>query len=254
MLAEERRLQLSEWARVEGRVDASAAASNLDVAVETVRRDLDVLQRRGVLRRVHGGAISLERFAHEYTIPERYGQNPNQKRLVADVAASFIPDEGCIFVDGGTTTECLAVYLRNKPGLLVVTNNLTLARKIADSTTQTYLLGGKIRPATLSAVGAKTCEDLRELTASVSFIGANGFSLEAGATAFDTDEALVKKTMMANSRERILLVDSGKFGSTYPAKFSAFSGFDRIVTNVDVDASFTDALAGSGVQIALAQQ
>ena len=71
MLAEERRLQLSEWARVEGRVDANVAASNLDVAVETVRRDLDVLQRRGVLRRVHGGAISLERFAHEYTIPER---------------------------------------------------------------------------------------------------------------------------------------------------------------------------------------
>ena len=103
-------------------------------------------------------------------------------------------------------------------------------------------------------MGAKTCEDLRELNASVSFIGANGFSLEAGVTAFDTDEALVKKTMMANSRERILLVDSSKFGSTYPAKFSAFSGFDRIVTNVDVDASFTDALAGSGVQIALAQQ
>jgi DeoR family fructose operon transcriptional repressor len=152
------------------------------------------------------------------------------------------------------TTECLAVYLRDKPGLLVVTNNLTLAGKIADSTTQTYLLGGKIRPATLSAVGAKTCEDLRELNAAVSFIGANGFSLEAGVTAFDTDEALVKKTMMANSRERILLVDSSKFGSTYPAKFSTFSGFDRIVTNVDVDASFTDALAGSGVQIALAQQ
>jgi len=60
--------------------------------------------------------------------------------------------------------------------------------------------------------------------------------------------------MMANSQERILLVDSSKFGSTYPANFSSFSGFDRIVTNIDVDASFTDALSGSGVEIALAQQ
>jgi DeoR family fructose operon transcriptional repressor len=254
MLAEERRLKLSEWTRLDGRLDANTAAGTLDVAVETVRRDLDVLQRRGVLRRVHGGAIALERFAHEYTIPERYGHNPSQKRLVADVAASFIPEEGCIFVDGGTTTECLAPHLRDKPGLLVVTNNITLASKLADSTTQIYLLGGKIRPATLSAVGAKTCEDLRELNAAVSFIGANGFSLEAGATAFDTDEALVKKIMMANSQERILLVDSSKFGSTYPANFSSFSGFDRIVTNIDVDASFTNALSGSGVEIALAQQ
>ncbi|MDG2497562.1 MAG: DeoR/GlpR family DNA-binding transcription regulator [Aquiluna sp.] len=253
MLAEERRLKLSEWTRVDGRLDANIAANSLDVAVETVRRDLDVLQRRGVLRRVHGGAISLDRFAHEYTIPERYGQNPSKKRRLADVAAAFIPSEGCIFVDGGTTTECLAPHLMNKPGLLVVTNNLTLAGKIADSSTQTYLLGGKIRPATLSAVGAKTCDDLRELNAGVSFIGANGFSLDAGATAFDTDEALVKKTMMTNSQERILMVDSGKFGSTYPAKFASFSGFDRIVTNIDVDDAFTDALSGTGVEVSLAQ-
>ena len=253
MLAEERRLKLSEWTRTEGRLDANAAANSLDVAVETVRRDLDVLQRRGVLRRVHGGAIALERFAHEYTIPERYGHNPDKKKLVGNVAASFIPDEGCIFVDGGTTTETLAPHLRDKPGLLVVTNNLTLARLIADSTTQTYVLGGKIRPATLSAVGAKTCEDLKELNAVVSFIGANGFSLAAGVTAFDTDEALVKKTMMANSQERILVADSSKFGSTYPAKFAAFKDFDRIVTNIDVDENFTDAMVSAGVEVALAR-
>ena len=87
----------------------------------------------------------------------------------------------------------------------------------------------------------------------VSFIGANGFSLEAGVTAFDTDEALVKKTMMANSQEKILLADSSKFGSTYPAKFAAFKDFDRIVTNIDVDSSFTDAMVASGLEVALAQ-
>ena len=69
MLAEERRLKLAEWTREDGRLDANVAANKLDVAVETVRRDLDVLQRRGALRRVHGGAIALERFAREYTIP-----------------------------------------------------------------------------------------------------------------------------------------------------------------------------------------
>lgn len=252
MLAEERRLKLVEWTREDGRLDANSAANKLDVAVETVRRDLDVLQRRGVVRRVHGGAIAIERFAHEYTIPERYNRNPNLKKMVAAAAATFLPDEGAVFVDGGTTTECLAPFLRDKPKLLVVTNSVTLASRIADSSTPTHLLGGRIRPATLSAVGAKTVSDLLDMNAIVSFIGANGISLAGGITAYDTDEALVKKTMMKNSVEKLLLVDSGKFGSAYPAKFASFEDFDRLVTDVDGDAEYIDAFQRAGVEIALA--
>ena len=252
MLAEERRLKLVEWTREDGRLDAGDAASKLEVAVETVRRDLDVLQRRGAVRRVHGGAIAIERFAHEYTIPERYNRNPNLKKMVAAAAATFLPIEGAIFVDGGTTTECLAPYLRDKPKLLVVTNSLTLANRIADSSTPTHLLGGRVRPATLTAVGAKTIADLMELNAVVSFIGANGISMQGGVTAYDTDEALVKKTMMNNSVEKLLMVDSGKFGSAYPARFANFGDFDRLITNVDSDATFVDAFQNAGVEIALA--
>jgi DeoR family fructose operon transcriptional repressor len=252
LLAEERRLKLVEWTRTDGRLDANVAAAELDVAVETVRRDLDVLQRRGVLRRVHGGAIALERYTHEYTIPERYNRNPQQKQAVADVAAAYIPEEGLIFVDGGTTTECLAPHLRDKPKLMVVTNNITLASKLADSSTQVTILGGRIRPATLSAVGAKTVADLSEFNAVVSFIGVNGVGLDGGATAYDTDEALVKRTMMSRSQERILLVDSSKFGSTYPASFGNFADFDRVVTNVDAAEEFVQAFSGAGVEVALA--
>ncbi len=252
MLAEERRLKLVEWTQSEGRLDAAYAAGQLDVAVETVRRDLDVLQRRGVLRRVHGGAIALERYTHEYTIPERYNRNPQQKQAVADIAASYIPDEGLIFVDGGTTTECLAAHLRDRPKLTVVTNNITLASKLADSSTQVTVLGGRIRPATLSAVGAKTVADLSEFNAVVSFIGVNGIGLKAGATAYDQDEALVKKTMMARSQERILMVDSSKLGSTYPASFASFSEFDRVVTNIDASEDFLEAFKDAGVEVALA--
>lgn len=253
MLAEERRLKLAEWTREDGRLDANVAANKLDVAVETVRRDLDALQRRGALRRVHGGAIALERFAREYTIPERYDRNPQQKQSVADVAAAYIPEEGCIFVDGGTTTEYLEPHLRNKPKLMVVTNHITLASKLADSTTQVTILGGRIRPATLSAVGAKTVADLLDFNAVVSFLGVNGIGLEGGMTAYDTDEALVKKTMMSRSVERILLADSSKFGPTYPARFADFDQFDRVVTNVDADPTYVEAFSRAGVEVALAK-
>ena len=252
MLAEERRLKLIEWTRSDGRLDATDAAAKLSVAVETVRRDLDVLQRRGVVRRVHGGAIALERYTREYTIPERYDRNPKEKQAIADIAAAYIPAEGCIFVDGGTTTECLAAHLRDRPGLLVVTNSITLAHRISGSSTRVKILGGQIRPASLSSVGAKTVADLSELNAVVSFIGTNGISMQGGVTAFDTDEALVKKTMMANSIERILLADTAKFGSSYPARFANFGDFDRLVTNVSADQLFIEAFAKAGVEIALA--
>ena len=252
MLAEERRLQLLEWTRAEGRLDANNAASKLDVAVETVRRDLDLLQRRGVLRRVHGGAIALERYTHEYTISERLSQNPDQKKAVAQVAASYVPKEGCIFVDGGTTTELMAPFLRDKPKLIVVTNNIMLASKLADSSTQTVVLGGRVRPATFSTVGAKTAAEVADYNASVSFIGANGVSFEGGVAAFDTDEAQVKKLMMQRSGERILLADSSKFGTSYPARFADFKDFDRLVTDIEADQEYINEFSSAGVHIALA--
>jgi DeoR/GlpR family transcriptional regulator of sugar metabolism len=91
-----------------------------------------------------------------------------------------------------------------------------------------------------------------EFNAVVSFIGVNGIGLEIGPTAYDIDEALVKKTMMARSAERILLADSSKFGPTYPASFAGFADFDRVVTNVDADPALVEAFSAAGVEVALA--
>jgi DeoR family fructose operon transcriptional repressor len=252
MLAEERRLFIAEWTREAGRLDAGEAATKLRVATETVRRDLDVLQRRGVVRRVHGGAIAMERFAHEYTIPERQNLNPEAKQRIAEAAAQYIPDEGCIFVDGGTTTEFLAPALRNRPELLVVTNSLNLAARIADSSTKTYMLAGRIRPTTLSAVGARTVEDLSSLNAVVAFLGANGVSPNLHFTAFDTDEAAVKKVMISHSAESIMLADNKKFGSVYPATFGSPANFDRLVTDIGTDQDYIERFGQHGVEVVAA--
>ena len=252
MLAEERRLVIAEWTLGAGRLDATQAATKLHVATETVRRDLDILQRRGVVRRVHGGAIAMERFAHEFTIPERQNLNPEAKRRIGEAAAQYVPHEGCIFVDGGTTTEFLAPALRNRPDLLVVTNSVNLAARIADSSTKTYMLPGRIRPTTLSALGSRTVEDLGRLNAVVAFMGTNGISSDLKLTAFDTDEAAVKKIMLSNAAETILLADNKKFGSTYPATFGAPGDFDRLVTDLDTQQSFIDKFTHYGVEVVVA--
>lgn len=252
MLAEERRLIIVDWTRADGRLDASDAANRLNVASETVRRDLDVLERRGVLRRVHGGAIALERFTHEYTIPERENLNPEAKRRIAETAARYLPDQGCVFVDGGTTTEFLAPALRGKPKLLVVTNNIRLVQRIGDSKTKVYMLAGVVRPTSLSSIGARTAADLEDLNAVVAFIGTNGISKGLLMTAFDTDEAIVKKKMIANAEESILLADHSKFGSTYPASFGRAGDMDRVVCDLDTDIDYVERLNAEGTEVVLA--
>ena len=194
----------------------------------------------------------MERFAHEYTIPERQNLNPEAKQRIAEAASQYIPHEGCIFVDGGTTTEFLAPALRNRPDLVVVTNSVNLAARIGDTSTKTLMLAGYIRPTTLSAVGARTVEDLSSLNAVVAFLGTNGVSPELNFTAFDTDEAAVKKVMIANSAETIVLADNKKFGSIYPATFGSPADFDRLVTDIGTDQRYIDKCGELGVEVVAA--
>lgn len=252
MLAEERRMQLAEWSRSEGRIDAISAATRLDVAVETVRRDLEVLQRRGVVRRVHGGAIATGRLAKEFDFSQREQSNPEAKMLIAKVAAKFIPAAGCVFVDGGSTTGYLADSLKNKPDLLVVTTSLILAAQIARTGTQVNMLGGRVRGTSLSSVGQTSASEISQFHAQVAFLGTNGVSLEAGFTTADQDEAIVKRMMIAHSTERVLLADNSKFGSAYPAIFAKFDEIDRIVTDMNAPQEYLEAFEAADTEAVLA--
>lgn len=252
MLAAERHLALLELSRAEGRVDVADAASRLDVAVETIRRDLDLLQRQGFMRRVHGGAISMERLSREYSISERRSINHELKEKIATVAASYIPEHGSIFVDAGTTTECLSTFLRNKPHLTVVTNSVVLAMRIGDSTTQVILASGRIRPITMSTVGELATSSLRDIHADVAFIGTNGIDSKVGFTTVDSDEAVVKKLMIENSSESIVIADHGKFGRAYTTRFAHFKDIDRVVTDLDSPSHVLDEMKRSGVEVVVA--
>ena len=252
MLAEERRIQLLEWSRKEGRVDAVDAASRLSVAIETVRRDLDTLQRRGLLRRVHGGAIALNRLPHESSWAERRVSNVDAKERIAELAAQQLPDEGAVFIDGGTTTEMLTPFLRNRPNLLVITNSIPLGNQVADSGTPVHLLSGRLRPTTLSALGSRTIEDIASFRAQLVMLGSNGVDPQMGFTTSDPEEAAVKRALIAYSQEKIVLADSTKFGAVYPAAFALASDIDRLITDMEAPQAAIDALVQAGVEVVLA--
>ena len=117
---------------------------------------------------------------------------------------------------------------------------------------QYFLLSGRVRATTLSSVGARTVEDLASYKAQIAFLGANGIDLESGFTTVDPDEAAVKKVMIQNATETIVLADNSKFGASYSALFAGFENIDRLVTDVDADPGHVEALTEKGIEVVLA--
>ncbi|MGH3949876.1 MAG: DeoR/GlpR family DNA-binding transcription regulator, partial [Pseudonocardiaceae bacterium] len=131
MFAEERQQRIAERARAEGRVDVGALAVAFDVTTETIRRDLTTLERHGVLRKVHGGAIPVERLGFEPGLATRDAVMTSEKERIAKAALAELPAEGAVLLDAGTTTARMAEVLPNDRELTVVTNALPIASTLA---------------------------------------------------------------------------------------------------------------------------
>jgi DeoR family fructose operon transcriptional repressor len=232
MYAEERRAAIVARTRTEGRVEVAALAEELDVTPETVRRDLSALEGSGVLRRVHGGAILAEHGGFEPALAFRETVLTEEKARIAEAALAFLPHEGAIALDGGSTTHRFAEILPYDRSLTVVTNNLAIALPLADREDLTvHIVGGRLRGRTLTTVDEVALEYLRGVHLDVVFLGTNGFTIERGMTTPDSAEAAVKRAFIASARTKVLLTDHTKFGSDHFAHVGALSEVDVVVTD-----------------------
>src|ERR1035437_1256762 len=183
MYAEERQQHILDRARAAGRVEVNTLAEALDVTPETVRRDLTILERYGVLRRVHGGAIPVERLGFEPGVETRAERFVAEKERIAKAALEHLPDEGTVLLDAGTTTMRLAERLPHDHELTIVTNSLGIATQVAQHPNlNLYMLGGRVRGRTLAAVGSWVTTSLQDVFVYVAFVGPNGLSAERGLT------------------------------------------------------------------------
>jgi DeoR family fructose operon transcriptional repressor len=160
----ERQQGILRLARVHGRVDVVALADELNVTTETVRRDLTVLERAGVLRRVHGGAIPVERLGFEPALSARDAVMVAEKERIAKAALAEVPDEGVILLDAGSTTTRVADVLPTNRDLTVVVNSPPLATLLASrARLSVIILGGRVRGRTLAAVDDWGWQPLRQM-------------------------------------------------------------------------------------------
>jgi DeoR family fructose operon transcriptional repressor len=253
MYAEERQLWIVERARATGRVEVAALAEELRVTTETVRRDLTTLERHALLRRVHGGAIPIERLGFEPALAARDSVLTAEKERIARLALAELPEEGTILLDAGTTTARLADALPNDRELVVLTNALPIAMSLSVRPNITVLiLGGRVRGRTQAAVDAWALQALADSYVDVAFIGTNGISPERGLTTPDTTESAVKRAMIRAARRSVVLADHTKVGQDHLSRFAALDEIDMLITDSGLDAKVAEELRALGPKVLLA--
>ncbi|GAA3763461.1 DeoR family fructose operon transcriptional repressor [Spinactinospora alkalitolerans] len=253
MYAEERQRLILERARREGRVDVAQLASEFEVTYETIRRDLTALERHGVLRRVHGGAIPVERLGFEPTLTVRDSVMTEEKERIAKAALAELPDEGAILLDAGSTTGRLAEQLPTDRELTVVTNSVSIALTLTPRTNiNLMLLGGRLRTRTQATVDGWALQALEETFVDVAFMATNGVSAERGLTTPDTAEAMVKRAMIRSARRAVLLADHTKVGNDHFTRFATVDDVDCIITDTGLAAGLGDELSALGPRVVMA--
>ncbi len=261
MLATQRRDTIAARIQSDGRVLVAGIARELGITPETVRRDLDALERAGVARRVHGGAVSASRSSLVETgVAERQDANAEGKRRIARLACDRLLASGATSVqlDAGTTTAAVAAELvatwpgAGGPRLVVATHSPAIAQLLAaHPSIEVHAIGGRIRAVTGAAVGAQTVLAIAALRPDVVILGSNGLDA-TGATTPDPDEAAVKSAIVAAGRRVAVLADATKLGEASLVRFAALEQLDVLLTDAAPDASLAAALDDAGCEVQVA--
>ena len=250
--AVERRQRILAVAREDGRVAVNELALRLQVAPETVRRDLADLEKQGLVQRVHGGALPTDRIGFEGTVVSRSVRNQAAKIRIAARAIAELRDAEVVFVDEGSTAVVLAGALDPDRKLTVVTGSIPVARALtAHARISLILLGGPVRSGSLAAAGDWPVRMLSELVIDVAFLGTNGLTLQRGLTCPDLAVAAVKRAAVASSRRNVLLADATKLGHDSFVVFARTADMDTIITETAASKRLVESIRQQGVQVVL---
>lgn len=238
MLTEDRRTQIVKLVEENKSASVSELMTLFDASESTIRRDLTELDHKGVITKVHGGAVAHESsiLTLDASITERAELNKENKISIAKYAASLITDEDNVYLDAGTTTGLMidCITARNAT---FVTNGITQARKLASLGFTVYMPAGQVKGQTEAIIGPDACAYLLKMHFTKCFIGGNGISVNHGCTTPDRQEAAVKEVAILHSKEKYLLIDSSKFEKI---SSSVFANFDelRIITDTNIPKTY----------------
>ncbi|MGA8845486.1 MAG: DeoR/GlpR family DNA-binding transcription regulator [Nocardioides sp.] len=255
MYPEERQQAIAQLVSEKRSLSVAALAAQYAVTTETVRRDLSQLERLGIIRRVHGGAVPAGSLASiESALDERATINTEKKDAIARAALRQLPPSGStILLDAGSTTARLASALPLDLHLTAFTHSVPVAaRLIALPQVEVHLLPGRVRSTTQAAVGSDTVAALSRVRADIAFLGTNALSRRHGLSTPDSDEAATKAALVASARRVVVLTDSSKLGQEAAIRFAALTEIDCLVTDDGITTEERAELEAFGVEVVIA--
>lgn len=250
---EERRKKIATFVSQQEKVDIHTLAKLTNATEYTIRRDLAFLEQENLITRTHGGAKRTEnqKLVWQITsVTERLQKNREQKTRIAQFAASLVDDNDSIMIDGGSTTQLMAYNLKEKRDLLAVTNSPDIAKILLDTDdAKVVQLGGEMQRNTFTVSGPEAEEHLAHFFVDKSIIGVSGADLDHGCYAAIPSEASLKRLMLRQSRERIVLMDSSKFGRKAFSLAFPFNMVDILVTDTEAPSDLIIKLKEMNVKV-----
>lgn len=249
MVSTDRLRQITDAVREAGRVGVAELAALTGASEMTIRRDLEILADQGVLERYRGGARSLLLRGDEVPFALRAQEGQEAKQRIAAEVAGLIADGESVVLDSGTTCLEVARALEHRR-LTVMPLSLHAANALSGAPRLTLLVpGGRPRPGELALTGPLTAASLAALRFDTAVIGCCGLSAADGLTAYDLDDAAVKRAAIASARRVIAVAEAGKLSRTALAFVAPASGLHAVITDEAAPNDETDALAAAGVTV-----
>ena len=247
--AERHRFILEELDKA-GFVTVSDLAKAMDVTMVTVRKDLKVLEDKGLLYRSHGSATSVSPYVSDRSVQVKKLEQVEEKSKIAEKALAYIEDQEAIIIGSGTTVVALAQAIpRNKPlTVLTAAMNVTLALMDMQDV-ELVQLGGVVRKSSSSVVGHYAEEMLQSFACSKLFLSVDGISLEHGLTTSNKMEAHLNAQMIQSVQKTIILADSRKFGRKGFGKICELEDIDVIITDSGIPEIYREKLEEKGIEL-----
>lgn len=254
MLEAERQLAIVTEIKSSFGVSVSRLAEKLGVSTNTIRRDLEKLEKEGIIKRIHGGAVLSDLAGYDLPFEQREVEYREQKDTIGAAASSLVNDGDTIIVDAGTTCLAVAKYLKERKDLTVLTNSVAVATELSSNPSIVVILsGGMMRGLTRSLVGPPAEQFFESVHVSKLFLATGGVSIEKGLlTNPNMHEVPVKKKMIEAADEIIVVADSHKLGYTALCPFAKLNDVHKIVTDKGVSDDIKGQIESFGIELIVA--
>lgn len=251
MFAKERREKIIKMIHINKSVKVSHLIDKFGVSFETIRRDLEGLEKGGHLKRVHGGAVLDEVDSRELTFTVRKTKNESEKKELAKIATRYVTEGQSIAIDVSTTNTEFAKALKSRfKRLTVLTNSMVIAHELSEMNDYTILFaGGILRNQELCSVGDYAEDFVSNFHIDTFFMSVSGISLMKGLTDYGIGEVQLKKKMLEVAQNCVVLADSTKFDVISLVKVCEFNQVTRVVTDSMISENVVERFQQNGIDI-----